>query len=161
MISAKEVKEQLRIVDVVKYYGINVNRKNKAICPFHDDKHASLSFKRGMFTCFTCGEHGDVIDFVMKYFNLNFREALLKLDTDFQLGLSTLKLSDSEREKIKRQNHIRDVRECRKQENNSEIKQLEQRYRILFDAYCKGNKQLKPYLDDLDKEIDWRIEQNE
>lgn len=52
-------------------------------CPFHEEKTPSFTvFKDNHFHCFGCGEHGDVIDFVMKLNKLNFVEAvkyLLKL----------------------------------------------------------------------------------
>ena len=51
--------------------------RHKALCPFHDDHHASLSFsvRRNTFRCFVCGEHGNTIDLVMRRLGKNFREA--------------------------------------------------------------------------------------
>lgn len=40
------------------------------------------------FHCFGCGANGSVIDFVMRLFDLNFRQAVLRLNADFQLGLT-------------------------------------------------------------------------
>ena len=66
-------------------YGVIFGRNRYAICPFHNEKTASLSVRNGRYKCFGCGKSGDVIDFVMDYFGLDFRQALLKLDTDFSL----------------------------------------------------------------------------
>lgn len=55
------------------------------LCPFHDEKTPSFSVKGEKFKCFGCGESGDVIDFVQKYFNLSFQDALkhLQLEPNF------------------------------------------------------------------------------
>jgi DNA primase len=51
--------------------------RHKALCPFHDDHHASLSFsmRRNTFRCFACGAHGGTIDLVMRYLHKDFKEA--------------------------------------------------------------------------------------
>ena len=46
---------------------------------------------QGGFHCFACGAHGSVIDFVMRLFDLNFRQAVLRLNADFHLGLTSSK----------------------------------------------------------------------
>ena len=66
----------LPIEGVAERLGMDVTR-HKALCPFHDDHHASLSFsvRRNTFRCFVCGEHGNTIDLVMRRLGKNFREA--------------------------------------------------------------------------------------
>ena len=63
------------IEDVAKELGMTVVR-HKALCPFHEDRHPSLRFKGNRFKCFACGESGDVIDLVMRYKNIGFKEAV-------------------------------------------------------------------------------------
>ena len=65
------------IEDVAKRLGIEVGR-HKALCPFHQDRHPSLHFdiKRNRYKCFSCGASGDVIDLVMRYMNVSFKEAV-------------------------------------------------------------------------------------
>lgn len=50
-------------------------------CPFHSEKTPSfhVSPSRQFFYCFGCQEHGTVIDFVMKYKNESFPEAVEEL----------------------------------------------------------------------------------
>lgn len=50
-------------------------------CPFHQEKTPSfnVSPSRQMYYCFGCKEHGDAIDFLMKYKNLGFVEAVEEL----------------------------------------------------------------------------------
>ena len=67
---------ELPIEGVAQRLGLSVVR-HKALCPFHDDHHASLSFsvRRNSFRCFVCGASGGTIDLVMRHLNLGFREA--------------------------------------------------------------------------------------
>lgn len=53
----------------------------KGLCPFHDDKNPSFSVSPdiGYYRCWSCGEKGDIFDWVMKTQNLTFREALEQL----------------------------------------------------------------------------------
>lgn len=76
----ENVKSKLDIVDVIGSYitltkaGINY----KGICPFHNDSHPSMmvSKTRQTYHCFVCGEHGDVLEFLKKYNQITFPEAL-------------------------------------------------------------------------------------
>ena len=66
----------LPIEGVAERLGLRVSR-HKCLCPFHDDHHASLSFKvsKNTFRCFVCGASGGTIDLVMRYLHLDFLEA--------------------------------------------------------------------------------------
>ena len=66
----------LPIEGVAERLGMRIVR-HKALCPFHDDHHASLSFsmRRNTFRCFACGAHGGTIDLVMRFLNKTFTEA--------------------------------------------------------------------------------------
>ena len=70
----------LPIEGVAERLGMHVTR-HKALCPFHDDHHASLSFKKNKYRCWSCGAHGDAIDLVMKRMNMDFKEATKWLQT--------------------------------------------------------------------------------
>ena len=66
----------LPIEGVAERLGLQV-RMHKCLCPFHDDHHASMSFKvsKNTYRCFVCGASGGPIDLVMKYLRKDFREA--------------------------------------------------------------------------------------
>ena len=66
----------LPIEGVAERLGLRVVR-HKCLCPFHDDHHASMSFKvsKNMFRCFVCGASGGTIDLVMKALRKDFKEA--------------------------------------------------------------------------------------
>ena len=67
---------ELPIEGVAERLGLTVKR-HKALCPFHNDHHASLSFKvsKNTYRCFVCGASGGPIDLVMRYLNKEFVEA--------------------------------------------------------------------------------------
>jgi DNA primase len=51
-------------------------------CPFHDDRTPSFMVDQRdqHFHCFSCGAHGDVIDFLMRREGLDFRRAVDRLE---------------------------------------------------------------------------------
>ncbi|MCD8135228.1 MAG: CHC2 zinc finger domain-containing protein [Parabacteroides gordonii] len=56
-----------QIEEVIGRY-VQLTRKGKSLlglCPFHEDHHPSLTVnpEKQYFTCFACGEKGDVIHF--------------------------------------------------------------------------------------------------
>ncbi|MFQ9614988.1 MAG: DNA primase [Clostridium butyricum] len=68
--------------DIVDIISENVRLKKSGrnyvgLCPFHNDKSPSLSVSQDkqIYKCFSCGEAGNVITFVMKYKKLTFYEA--------------------------------------------------------------------------------------
>ena len=65
------------IEEVAENLGIGIVR-HMALCPFHNDKHPSLHFdlKKNRYKCFACGASGNVIDLVMRYNNMEFKEAI-------------------------------------------------------------------------------------
>ena len=68
----EKVKEQTNIADVVESFGVQLNNKDKGLCPFHSEKTPSFSVDRksNIFKCFGCGETGDAIAFVSKIKNI-------------------------------------------------------------------------------------------
>lgn len=91
---AADIRRMLTAQQVAEFYGFQVGRSGFIKCPFHaNDNTASLKLYDGEdgFHCFACGAHGSVIDFVMRLFDLNFRQAVLRINADFHLGLTPSK----------------------------------------------------------------------
>ena len=65
----------LLIEGVAQRLGLNVSR-HKSLCPFHEDRHPSLTFHvaKNSFRCFACGAHGGVIDLAMRVLGKSFIE---------------------------------------------------------------------------------------
>ena len=68
------------IVDLIdQYVPLKKSGANyMACCPFHKEKSPSFSVSpsKQFYHCFSCGEHGSAIGFVMKYQGLGFVEAV-------------------------------------------------------------------------------------
>ena len=66
----------LPIEGVAERLGLRVSH-HKALCPFHEDHHPSMSFsvRRNTYRCFVCGASGGPIDLVMKYLDKDFLDA--------------------------------------------------------------------------------------
>lgn len=109
-LTAEAVRAAVTSQQAALAYGVEINRKGFARCPFHSEKTPSLKFfPDGGFKCFGCGAHGSVIDFTMQLFGLGFRAAAMKLDYDFGLGLSGQK--PSRRQRIETAKRIREAEE--------------------------------------------------
>lgn len=98
-----EIKSKNDIVDVIGSY-INLNDKNKALCPFHDDHSPSFSVQpdKQIYKCFSCGESGNVITFVQKYNGITFVEALKMLAdrANIKVDINTTKKVNTKYEKL-------------------------------------------------------------
>lgn len=77
-----EIRRSINIVDIIGEY-IPITQKGRnyfAVCPFHDDHNPSMSIspEKQIYTCFVCGAHGNVFNFVMNYEHKSFIEVLKK-----------------------------------------------------------------------------------
>ena len=78
-----QIKMGVSVKEAAEYYGLEVNRGSMVCCPFHADRTPSMKLNEDYFYCFGCGAHGDVIDLVVKLFNLSSYDAAKKLAYDF------------------------------------------------------------------------------
>lgn len=134
------IKSSVSMRDVCDRYGFTINRQNKTTCPFHDDHNASLHIypgERGYY-CFSCGAHGDVVNFVRQYFGLTFRDALARLDVDFSLGLDLDEESDTDAKKSARIEAER--RRAAKQARQAEGRRLKKAYHDALDLWVRTDK---------------------
>lgn len=125
---ADEIKTRVSMRDACDAYGLTVNRMGFACCPFHGEKTPSMKIYDGDrgFYCFGCGAHGDVIDFVAKYYGIDFLSAAKKINDDLSLGLVIgRKLSDEERAEAEKKILARKI--------DAELKEAEKKR--LYDAY--------------------------
>jgi DNA primase len=75
----EKIKEQNDIVDIISE-DVRLKKSGRnymGLCPFHSDKSPSFSVssEKQIYKCFSCGEAGNVLTFVMKYKKLTFLEA--------------------------------------------------------------------------------------
>lgn len=84
-----EIVRRVPAVEAARLYGVSVDRRGLALCPFHAEDTPSCRFYPGGrgFYCFGCGAGGDVLTFAEKLLGLSPIEAARRLDADFHLGL--------------------------------------------------------------------------
>ena len=72
------------IVAVAESFGIDVNSRNKACCPFHGERTPSFTLNpdKGLYKCFGCGAGGNVIKLYRELANATFSEALTLVKED-------------------------------------------------------------------------------
>ncbi|MBQ7181021.1 MAG: hypothetical protein IJR87_06995 [Bacteroidaceae bacterium] len=87
----------LPIEGVAERLGLRV-RAHKALCPFHDDHHPSLSFstRRNTFRCVVCGASGGPVDLVMGCLKKGFLEACRWLADEHNVILTEHKPTEGE-----------------------------------------------------------------
>lgn len=129
---ADEIKARIPLLESLNFYGFHPSY-NRMPCPFHNGKDRNLSIKRDHFRCFVCGEHGDVITFVMKYFGLSFMDAMRKLNDDFGLRLP-LDKKDQTVAFVPTPDQTEKQRKA--QERKKRLEELQKRYEDAFGAYA-------------------------
>lgn len=137
------IKSRVTMADVCQFYGIETNNKGFACCPFHNEKTASFKIYSGDrgYHCFGCGESGDVIDFVRRFENLPFQDALRKIDLNFGLNLFGNRSFEERRQSHFRQKAIIAERERKKAEREAANRQ----YWKVFDEWKRLSDNRKHY----------------
>ncbi|MBQ8808374.1 MAG: hypothetical protein IJZ81_03620 [Clostridia bacterium] len=84
-VSADVITRNISMYNLIDRYGLKLNRRGAMCCPFHREKTPSFKvYKNGSrFKCFGCGAGGDVITFAMRYYNLNYGQAITRLASEF------------------------------------------------------------------------------
>lgn len=90
----EEIKNSNDIIDVISQY-VNLKRSGRnffGLCPFHKEKSPSFSVSpdKQIFHCFGCGAGGNVIHFISKIENADFKEAIGILANRAGIELPTL-----------------------------------------------------------------------
>ncbi len=87
----EEIKKRVDIVEFISQY-VQLKKRGSnyfGLCPFHTEKTPSFSVnpQGNFFHCFGCGESGDVITFLMKIENLEFKDAVLELARRYDIPI--------------------------------------------------------------------------
>ena len=80
MLTIPELLKDIDLPEIVQTAGVNLKQRGGrfvGLCPFHNDKIPSFFiFPDGHFKCFSCQAYGDAIDFVRKFYDCDFKQAL-------------------------------------------------------------------------------------
>ena len=96
-----KIMEATNIVEVVSEF-VNLRKSGgnyKGLCPFHDDKTPSfmVSPARQICKCFSCGEGGNAVNFLMKHEQITYPEALRWLAKKYNIEIQERELTDDEK----------------------------------------------------------------
>ena len=110
-IDFKEIKEKVRIEDILKHYDLleGLKRRNDELvgfCPIHDkNQYNKDSFcantKKNNWHCFACGAGGNILDFVAQMEEVEIREAALLVQSWFGITSEGKELAKEKREERK------------------------------------------------------------
>lgn len=85
MINYAHIKQSITTRQAAENFGIQVNSRGMAVCPFHDDHNPSMKVDE-TFYCFGCGTTGDVITFTSRLLGISNASAARQLARDFGLS---------------------------------------------------------------------------
>lgn len=148
-----EIIDNVKMQDIFRQYGFKPNRGGFICCPFHREKTASLKAYSNdtRFKCFGCGASGNVIDFVMRLFNIDFRQALARMSYDFGISSYTSGYAD-----LRRQNEALERRRQEQAEKERKAAETEELYYDLLMYWEKLNKITSAFAKKRGKfETDW------
>ncbi|MCL1809237.1 MAG: CHC2 zinc finger domain-containing protein, partial [Clostridiales bacterium] len=99
-----EIKSRCNIVDVIGQ-AVPLHRAGnhfKGLCPFHNEKTPSfvVSEARQAFYCFGCNASGDVLTFMQRYYNLDFKETVEKLAAQYGIEIIESSYGPSNKEEL-------------------------------------------------------------
>ena len=92
----QKIKDAANIVEVIGEF-MTLKKSGKSyecLCPFHADRNLGnfkVNPKRGCYTCFSCGAHGNAIDFLMNYAGMTFSDAIRYLGVKYGIYVDDVK----------------------------------------------------------------------
>jgi len=143
----EKVKDQVKIADAVEAFGVKLNSRDKGLCPFHREKTPSFSIdrKNNIFTCFGCGETGDVITFASKMKEVEPLEAAKLLAEMFHIDVDDCTKRTSIKDYLKA--CIKDADKTDYFQKRGLTKETVKKYCLGYDA--KRNAIVLPYSSEL------------
>lgn len=124
-IDITEIKTRYTMCELLERLGIEVDRKNFICCPFHSEDTPSCRIYEYSYYCFGCGVGGDIIDFVRRYLNKSFAEAIKYLGGE--------RVSFVEQRRIKNRRREYNAAEKARSERD-------EKYNVLMDEWVRLDK---------------------
>ena len=109
----EEIKANTDIVEIISQY-VSLKRKGRnyfGLCPFHNEKSPSFSVSetKQIFHCFGCGAGGDVIGFLKKIENIEFKEAVEMLAERANITLPQIETTEEEQRNLKLKERVFEI----------------------------------------------------
>jgi len=147
---AELVKNRIDLQSVMEHYGTHFNHTGSALCPFHSDKHPSLTIKNERYKCWACGASGDMFDFVQNLYGDSFVEAIERINRDLGLGIDTKLNAPKNNKAIATAQRQKSAREELKRARRAKVLELTEKHRIAFkNGDYEEASRLEKILDDI------------
>ena len=137
-----EIKNRIKMPKLLQFYGFDI-KKGRMKCPLHNGEDYNCGVKENYIHCFVCDESADVISFVIKYYGLSFKESIIKLNNDFNLGLPIGEKLDRRKQLDMAKKSFKANQERERQQN--EHNQLKNNREIALDEWIRFDKQKMKY----------------
>ena len=100
-ITIEKIRSAANIYDIVKEFVTlkKAGANYKGLCPFHDEKTPSfiVSPSKQLYKCFSCGQGGDAVGFIMQHEQMTYPEALKWIAKRY--GIEVKEKEETEEEK--------------------------------------------------------------
>lgn len=101
-VTVQRILDASDIVEVVSDF-VSLKRRGAnyvGLCPFHNDRSPSfyVSKAKGLCKCFSCGEGGSAVSFLMKLEQMSFYEALRYLAKKYNIEIEEREMTDEEQQ---------------------------------------------------------------
>lgn len=139
----EQIKAAVPLPEAIESYTGERFIKNKMRCPLHSEKTASFTVypENNTFYCFGCGASGDIIRFVQLYFDIDFKAAIMRLDCDYNLGLTRVPTFSEHRRRQQEAAKRKAEQEQRREQEHT----LKARYWEAFDRVLQYEQTIKLY----------------
>ncbi len=99
--TVQQIIDTADVVDVVSDF-VTLRRRGSnwvGLCPFHNDRTPSFYVSRAkqIYKCFSCGEAGSAVNFLMKHEQMSYPDALRYLAAKYHIEIKERELTDEER----------------------------------------------------------------
>lgn len=155
---AEQIRDILTIPEVLRYYGFSESRHKRIPCPLHGGKNANFCYTDQVFHCWVCGAKGDLIGLVMQLFGISFKAAVMKLNTDFSLGLSARRPTYRDRQLMTEDRRVKDAAKALEVRKRQMYNGLAVFHREVFRRLCQEPE--NGFLEELEKELECWLEDN-
>lgn len=139
--TSEEIKQNVKIIDLLSEYGFKPDRKGFICCPFHNEKTASMKIypRTNSCYCFGCGESADVFKLVQHLDNCDFKTAYIRLGGTYENESDNARIvANSQREQARKKREL-------KEKADAEIKQ---ELSFIIELLKEGSRSLEPFSDE-------------
>ena len=161
----EQIAEHVTIPDILHKYGFQTGIHNRIICPIHNGHKANFCYTDHVFHCWTCQAHGNCISLVAQIFGISNKQAVIKINNDFNLHLTEERPTYRDKLRIREMEAQRQAREVKAEQGHEIYLQINQARRELFSLYGDDIEQvlyLDRLLDAYGKDpaplVDWQVD---